>query len=73
MNYLDGIISAIEKLLPEIIRDSVWTIIDNILQVWPVGYECARGEKKANLRRFLGNLKVHLKTKSAPMADKLSG
>ena len=24
-------------------------------------------EKKANLRRFLGNLKVHLKTKSAPM------
>ena len=35
--------------------------------VWPVGYECARGEKKANLRRFLGNLKVHLKTKSAHM------
>ena len=24
-------------------------------------------KKKANLRRFLGNLKVHLKTKSAPM------
>ena len=37
--------------------------------VWPVGYECARGEKKANLRRFLGNLKVHLKTKSAPMTS----
>ena len=45
------------------------TLIDNILQVWPVGYECARGEKKANLRRFLGNLKVHLKTKSAPMVS----
>ena len=25
-------------------------------------------KKKANLRRFLGNLKVHLKTKSAPMS-----
>ena len=28
----------------------------------------ATGEKKkANLKKFLGNLKVHLKTKSAPM------
>ena len=25
--------------------------------------------KKANLKKFLGNLKVHFKTKSAPMVD----
>ena len=37
-----------------------------------LGYECSREEKQANLKKFLGNFKVHFKTKSAPMLTHLN-